>query len=549
MGLFSSHSKTTANRDYKLFEDVQKQVGQNVQIILRAKDLYPVHISSNFERVMGVETARLVDDVETLFRFTAEEDYARLRRLVREWNEQGHRESLVLEAAYNMPTTQEKKYLRTTLAPAQNGEYLFVTITDISLEHEQMKRLEEEKAEIEEAADDRSDFMSQMSHEIRTPLNGIKGMIALAQRHTNEQSRLQDDLSRASDLSNYLLSLVNDVLDMSRLNSGHVELEERPFDVRLAANELRTMFEGQASDKGLAFKVELHDCENVFLVGDRMRLNQIVVNFVSNALKFTEAGGQVSILFREMYRSNNEVNYMIRVRDTGKGMDPRFVSRIFKPFEQEDRTIARRYGGTGLGMAITNALVDLMGGKIVVDTEIGKGSDFTVYIPFTVATPQQVEELAASNETAETYHATSEDALAYNFKGKRFLLAEDNELNALITTEVLRDLGVAVDVANDGPVVVKKFTESEPGTYDAILMDIQMPTMNGWEAAKQIRAMNRPDAQFVPIIALSANNYAEDARASREAGMNGHTGKPIEIAELKAQLAVAEAESAYLREN
>lgn len=546
MGLFGSHKKSADNRDYRLFEEAQKQAGENVQLLLRKSDLYPVHISSNFERVLGVDPARMVDDVETLYRFAAENDQAYLKRVAKEWDGTS---TLEMEATYCMPANPlRQKHLRATVVPVLDGEYLFATITNITPEFNTIKALEEEKLKAEESANDRTDFMSQMSHEIRTPLNGIKGMITLAQQHHTQEERLMDDLSRASDLSNYLLSLVNDVLDMSRLNSGHVELEHNPFDLRLFATELHAMFEGQARDKNLVYTVEVQECKDVFLVGDRMRLSQILVNFISNALKFTDAGGHITVTFREMYCSGNEVNYMMRVRDTGKGMDPRFVSRIFKPFEQEDRTIARRYGGTGLGMAITNALVDLMNGKIVVDTEVGHGTDFTVYIPLEMATPEQARQLAEKGETLETHHTTKKDTLEYRFDGKRFLLAEDNSLNALITTELLGNLGVEVDVADDGPVVVQMFADSAPGAYDAILMDIQMPTYNGWEASERIRALGRSDAKTVPIIALSASNYVEDARKSREAGMNGHAGKPIEIAELKAQLAAAEAESAYIRE-
>ena len=227
-------------------------------------------------------------------------------------------------------------------------------------------------------------------------------------------------------------------------------------------------------------------------------------------------------------------------------MDPRFTSRIFEPFEQEDRTIARRYGGTGLGMAITGALVELMQGEIVVDTELGRGTDFTTYIPFGLATQQQADELASAGETLEAFHSKESDATQYNFEGKHFLMAEDNDFNAEIAIELLGTLGVTVDHANDGPVVVDMFEKAPAGTYDAILMDIQMPTFNGWEATRRIRALDKDDAKTVPIIALSANNYVEDARQSREAGMNGHTGKPIEMDELKAQLAAATAESAYL---
>lgn len=548
MGLFGSRNKSNENSSTQLFVNACAQADPNTRFLLRTADLYPVHIASNFQHVFGVEPERLVDDVETLLRFVPDEDRARIKRVVGAWD---RTRPLVTEADYRMPTDAAcTKHMRVAFTSVEGGAYTLVTATDVTEEHTTIETIRKQESRAVQHAQERTDFMSQMSHEIRTPLNGIKGMIALAQEHHDESERLLDDLTRATQLSDYLLSLVNDVLDMSRLNSGHVELEQRPFDIRLTATELRTMFEAQARDKGLTYRVETEDCDSVFLIGDRMRLNQIIVNFISNALKFTSAGGQVTVTFREMYRhENGEVNYMIRVRDTGKGMDPKFVSRIFKPFEQEDRTIARRYGGTGLGMAITGALVELMNGEIVVDTEPGRGTDFTVYIPFGSATQQQAAELAEAGETLETYHSREDIATQYSFEGKHFLMAEDNDFNAEIAIELLGALGVTVDHANDGPVVVDMFAAAPAGTYDAILMDIQMPTFNGWEATRRIRALDKADAKTVPIIALSANNYVEDARASREAGMNGHTGKPIEMDELKAQLAAATAESAYLGGN
>ena len=547
MGLFGSHSKRNENGSAQLFEAACAQVNPNTSFLLRASDLYPLHIEPSFQHVFGVEPERLVDDVETLLRFVPDEDRARIRRIVGEWD---RRAPLTIDADYRMPTNAAAvKHLRATFTSVEGNTYTLVTVTDITEEHATIEAIRTQESRAVKNAQERTDFMSQMSHEIRTPLNGIKGMIALAQEHHEKQELLLDDLARATKLSDYLLSLVNDVLDMSRLNSGHVELEQRPFDVRVVAAGLVAMFEAQARDKGLTYHVETQDCHSVFLIGDRMRLNQIIVNFISNALKFTDEGGQVTVTFREMYRRENEVNYMIRVRDTGKGMDPKFVSRIFKPFEQEDRTIARRYGGTGLGMAITGALVELMNGEIVVDTEPGRGTDFTVYIPFGLATQEQADELAQQGETLETFHSKEDMATQYSFEGKHFLMAEDNDFNAEIAIELLGALGVTVDHANDGPVVVDMFANSAVGEYDAILMDIQMPTFNGWEATRRIRALDKADAKTVPIIALSANNYVEDARASREAGMNGHTGKPIEMDELKAQLAAATAESAYLGGN
>ena len=552
------------------FSRAYAQAGADVQFLLQASDLLPIYISSNFQQVLGVEPVRLEDDAYTLYRFLPDADRRRLERALGAWDRS---QPLREEVTYLSPASEAgeggngsgsassapgapgapsasdaaapEKRLAVTVAPVLDGACYLVTLNDVTASYRQLQDLRAELASTSEQAQERTDFLSQMSHEIRTPLNGIKGMLALAREHRGDESRLLDDLDRADELSAYLLSLVNDVLDMSRLDSGRVELEMLPFDMRLVASELRSMFEKQAADKGLDYTVEMEGCDDVFLVGDAMRLNQIVVNFISNALKFTDRGGKVTITMHEMHRDDDAVTYMIRTRDTGKGMDPRFVSRIFKPFEQEDATIARRYGGTGLGMAITNSLVSLMQGEIVVNTEIGRGSDFVVYIPFKIASETQVEELEAEGKTLESAALAGGEGAEYDFAGKRFLMAEDNEINAMIAIDLLEERGAAVDHADDGPVVVQMFADSEMGTYDAILMDIQMPTFNGWEATRRIRALDHVDARSIPIIALSANNYAEDARRSREAGMNGHAGKPIDFDELRAQLASATAEQAF----
>lgn len=543
MGLFGSHEKRDADRARRLFEEALAQQGPNVALVLRANDCLPLYITPNFERVFGVSPERIGDDIETLYRFIPDSDRVRMQRQVRDWD---HATTLNLLCSYNAPHgTKSQLSIRFTISPIQDGTQYLVSAVDVTTENERIAKAESERDHAVETANARTDYMNQMSHEIRTPLNGIEGMISLAREHHTEEPRLMDDLSRASQLSAYLLSLINDMLDMSRLNSGRVRIDEAPFDMRLFADEIERMFASQAADKGLKYSVELEDCENVFVVGDRMRLSQIVINFISNALKFTESGGTVAVTIREMYRSDGSVSYMLRVRDTGKGMDPRYISKIFKPFEQEDRTIARRYGGTGLGMAITSALVDLMDGEIVVDTEPGRGSTFSAYIPLRLATPEQVEDLKRKDQTLETASDSIGSSFTYQFEDKRFLLAEDNEINAMIVIELLARRGAAVDRAENGQAVVERFRSMPAGTYDAILMDIQMPVLNGWEAAERIRALEREDAAAIPIIALSANDYTEDVERSRRAGMNGHVGKPIDLNVLKAQLAAATAEAAY----
>ena len=544
MGLFASSEKKAVARSRDLFAEAYRQAGVNVQILLRATDLYPIYISSNFERVFAVEPERMEDDVETLFRFVVEADRSRVKNEIMQWDQ---KEPLVTNASYIMPNNGEEKLFQLRFTSVLEGTYMLMAAIDITTTHAKVEQAISERDKALAMAQDRTDFLSQMSHEIRTPLNGIQGMISLAMQHLDEKSRLVDDLARADELSSYLLALINDVLDMSRLNSGRTELEIMPFDMRVVAAEMEHMFSSQAKDKGVNYTVVCTECTDHFVVGDKMRLNQVIVNFVSNALKFTSEGGDVSVSFREMRASDSVASYVIRVHDTGKGMDPRFVSRIFKPFEQEDRSIARRYGGTGLGMPIANGLVELMGGQIVVETELGKGSDFMAYIPFTKANSEQIEYLERRGKTFELHKESGGCVVEYSFDGRRFLLAEDNEINATITVEMLKMRGATVDIANDGPVVVDMFEKAASGTYDAILMDIQMPTYNGWEATRRIRALATPEATSIPIIALSANNNAEDARTSRAAGMNGHVGKPIDFDELKAQLAVATAEKCLRR--
>ena len=544
MGLFASSEKKAVARSRDLFAEAYRQAGVNVQILLRATDLYPIYISSNFERVFAVEPERMEDDVETLLRFVVETDRYRLKNEIMQWD---RKKPLVTNASYIMPNSGEEKLFQLRFTSVLEGTHMLMAAIDITTTHAKVDQAVRERDRALAMAQDRTDLLSQMSHEIRTPLNGIQGMISLAMQHLDEKALLADDLARADELSSYLLTLVNDVLDMSRLNSGRTELEIMPFDMRVIAAEVEHMFSSQAKDKGLNYTVVCVECPDHFVMGDKMRLSQVIVNFVSNAIKFTPVGGDVSVSFREMRASDNVASYVIRVHDTGKGMDPRFVSRIFKPFEQEDRSIARRYGGTGLGMPIANGLVELMGGQIVVETELGEGSDFMAYIPFEKANSEQVAYLEQRGEVLELYKESGSRLVEYSLDGRRFLLAEDNEINATITVEMLKMRGAMVDVANDGPVVVDMFEKAASGTYDAILMDIQMPTYNGWEAARRIRALATLEAANIPIIALSANNNAEDARASRAAGMNGHVGKPIDFDELKTQLAAATAEKRLRR--
>ena len=292
-----------------------------------------------------------------------------------------------------------------------------------------------------------------------------------------------------------------------------------------------------------------------------MRLSQVVINFLSNAVKFTEPGGNVILTFRQMEKIDNKLRLMIQVRDDGKGIEPEFLSHIFRPFEQESSMIAKKYGGSGLGMSIADNIIRLMGGQIVIDSELGKGSDFTVFLSLPVAqpedtgrqedgdfspNPEKIPELSERQPGSDGWNKmpqeTAEEKRAEvlrNLRGARVLLAEDNDINAKITMSILERDGVRTDRVLTGRQAVETFAGSEEGYYDVILMDIQMPEMDGWEATRRIRKMERRDAGIIPIYALSANSYVEDQRRSMEAGMNDHIAKPIDYNVLKRKMSLA----------
>ncbi len=282
------------------------------------------------------------------------------------------------------------------------------------------------------------------------------------------------------------------------------------------------MFNKTLDAKGVKYNVNFESVTVDRVVGDELRIGQVVINFLSNAVKFTSEG-EVTVTFRQMMKLEDSVDLMIKVHDTGIGMDPEFINRIFNPFEQEDTSTTRRYGGTGLGMAISDQLVKLMGGQIVVESLKGKGSDFSVFLTLPVAAGDTVETEEQKPEQEEKAKKPLPDKLSC-----RVLLAEDNEINAMITVEILGQKGVTVDVDENGKAAVDKFAACEQGTYDLILMDVQMPVMNGRDATKAIRALDRRDAKEIPIYALSADAFVEDERLSIESGMNGHLSKPID---------------------
>ena len=489
---------------------------QEADIIMRRSDHMPLYAAGDLYKMLGVTLRSLQEDAACVLPYTADPNAARAL-----WN------------AYLNNT--DNKQILDELA-MKNGEWFYICIYPQAEQdrdliilrrsthlHGQLVQYEKDLQAAEEASQSKTTFLSRMSHEIRTPMNGIIGMLTLAKGKLPPNSPVMQYLTKADELSAHLLNLINDILDMSRIEAGRVELEEKPFSLRALGDKLYDMFAKNLESRGISYHVNFENMTVDYVRGDELRLSQVIINFLSNAVKFTTQG-EITVTFRQMMLRDNMVDLMIRVHDTGKGMDPDFVNRIFRPFEQENIEISHKYGGTGLGMAITDQIVRLMGGEIVVESAPGKGSDFSVYLHLPLAEKAEPVKAAEVEQTPEDENA---------FRGCRILMAEDNEINAMIAQEILGGMGAQVDTAENGQLAVDAFASHPQNYYDFILLDVQMPVMDGRTAARTIRALDRPDAATVLMFALSADAFVEDERLSAEAGMNGHFAKPVDFTALQ----------------
>ena len=374
----------------------------------------------------------------------------------------------------------------------------------------------------------KSEFLSRMSHEIRTPMNGIVGMSTIAMQNIDNTDKIKDCLEKVIMSSKHLLALINDVLDMSKIESGKVELRHESFNFRAFLQDFENLYGEQAKSKGISYETVLASDLEVQIIGDSLRLNQVLSNLLSNALKFTPAKGMIKLRVSKTGEDQENAYLRFEVIDTGCGIAEENYDKIFESFEQENVDVTYKYGGTGLGLSIVKRFTGLMGGGIHVTSVQGSGSTFTVDLPFgkikESGKPTRFSDINGRNDLAKDCYAVD-----YDFKGKRILLVEDNELNREIAEELIGVTGASVESAEDGVQAVEMFKESAEGYYDLILMDVQMPHMDGYEATRCIRALGRSDAQKVPIFAMTANAFAEDVQKSREAGMNAHISKPLNI--------------------
>ena len=636
----------------ELFQKLSLNV-DDVFLMLDAKTYQADYISPNAERLLGITEAEIRRDVRVLGKLHPEDSEKNYLEGI-----QVH-EQLDRDFEYIHQQTGESRWFHTVAMGSEiigKKKYILV-MSDRSADRKMNQALAEAVHVAETASKAKSTFLSNMSHDIRTPMNAIIGFTTLALSNIDNTQRVRDYLGKILSSSNHLLSLINDILDMSRIESGKIHLEETAVSLSDVLHDLKTIISGQIHAKQLELYMDAMDVANEDVYCDKTRLNQVLLNLLSNAVKFTPAGGTVSVRLKQLPEAvKGCALYEIRVKDNGIGMSPEFAQKIFSPFERERTSTVSKIQGTGLGMAITKNIVEMMGGTIEVQTEQGKGTEFIVRLPFRIQSEtHRVEKIAAleglkalvvdddfntcdsvtkmlvkvgmrsewtlsgreavlrarqSMELGDAFHAYIIDwrlpdmngievtrqirslgddtpiiiLTAYDwadieaeakaagvtafcakplfmsdirqtlmtaigqtqaeaeqpilpmaspdFKGKRILLVEDNELNREIAAEILNEYGFLVDSAENGAVAVERVKNSAPGDYDLVLMDVQMPIMNGYEATKQIRALDNPGLAGITILAMTANAFDEDRKEALKCGMNGFLSKPIIMDEL-----------------
>ena len=393
------------------------------------------------------------------------------------------------------------------------------------------QRQQSERLRLAEASSkSKTEFLFNMSHDIRTPMNAILGYTDIGLRHKEDAERVNESLKKIKIAGGHLLQLINDILEMSRIEAGRLVLTNAPLDMRKSINGVVLMNQSLATAKSIAFTVDTDGIRNPYVFADELHINEAVINLLSNAVKYTPEGGRVRYTARQLSEPKNGIaTYRFEVADNGIGMSEEFQTHLFEAFSREESSGVSKIEGAGLGLSIVKRIVDMAGGTIQVKSKTGKGSTFTVELPLQVMTE---EEIAAFEKTgSDTADIPSEE----KFSGKRVLLVEDNEMNREIATDVLTGAGLVVEEAEDGEMAVEAVAEKGIEYYDFILMDIQMPVMNGYEATRAIRALQ--DGGRIPIIALSANAFEEDKQASLSAGMNDHVAKPIDVKKLFAAMA------------
>ena len=419
-----------------------------------------------------------------------------------------------------MPAESEQGVTKTVTMTIRNID-VFVRQEEI-----QKKRFEYEAKRAYQANKAKREFLSRVSHDIRTPMNSIIGMTAIAKLHINDAERVSGYLNKITIAGRHLLGLINEVLDISKIESGHLSLTEDEFNIADAVNEVIMMFEGERERQRATLQIGDIHIKHAKVVGDGLRFQRILVNLLGNAFKFTPATGKIEFNMTEIDPGISGVaEYHIVIKDNGIGMESGFVNKIFEPFSRADNQSTQGIEGCGLGMMISRNIARMMNGDIEVESDIGKGTTFRIKLKFRVTSDNNNDERDQAMKI-ETYRKL-------DYKGKRILLVEDNEFNAEVMKELLTEVGVDVEVAPNGRNGISRLKEREAGYYSIVFMDIRMPGIDGYETTRRIRRSQRDDLKKIPIIAMTAEAFSNDVKMAVDAGMNGHIAKPVDLDCLK----------------
>ncbi len=509
----------------ELFQKLSMNV-DDVFLMLDAKTYRADYVSPNAEKLLGIGAGEICKDIRVLGKLHPEKPEDPEKNDLEEIQVHEQKE---WDAEYIHQQTGERRWFHcVAMCSEVSGRKKYILVlSDRTSDWKMNQALSEAVRAAETANRAKSTFLSNMSHDIRTPMNAIIGFTTLAVSSIDNKNKVRDYLSKILSSSNHLLSLINDILDMSRIESGKLHLEETEVSLSEVLHDLKTIISGQIYAKQLELYMDAMDVANEDVYCDKTRLNQVLLNLLSNAVKFTPAGGTVSVRLKQFPGPNKDsALYEFRIKDNGIGMSQEFVQKIFSPFERERTSTVSRTQGTGLGMAITKNIVDMMGGTVEVQTEQGKGTEFTVRLPLRIQSAHRRVEKIPELEGPVLPAARAD------FRDRRILLVEDNELNSEIAAEILSQYGFQVDTAKNGAEALEKVQHSKPGDYDLVLMDVQMPVMNGYEATKRIRGMSDPALAKITILAMTANAFEEDKRKALECGMDGFLSKPIVVEEL-----------------
>ena len=505
----------------ELFSNLSRNV-DDVFLMIDTETSKVEYVSPNVQRILGISPEAVQEDFHVLCAAGGYHCRSRLDDLMQmergtqqEWN----REFIHQE-------TGESRYIHVTgfINDVQGAKKCIVDLSDRTGEHQTTLAVKAALEIAEKASKAKTDFLSNMSHDIRTPMNAIIGITTLMKNELDQPEKLAEHLGKLETSGRLLLGIINDILDMSRIESGKTTLNVEKMNLPQQISQLDSVIRQQAGQRRQTFTVETHvQHENV--LADPNRLNQVLMNILSNAVKYTPTGGHIRLEVDELTHTEHYAKYRFVVQDNGIGMSEEFQKHIFEPFERERTSTVSKVQGTGLGMAITKSVVDLMGGSISVESATGKGTRFEVVLEFPIDTEadhaQQVQ--ALPEETEETSPLC----------GMKFLCAEDNALNAEILQMLLETRGASCTICSNGQEIVDAFASVKPGDYDMILMDVQMPVMDGLEATRRIRNGENPLGRTIPILAMTANAFLEDMQKSREAGMDEHLSKPVDISALE----------------